>query len=167
MSSPFLSRVPLHSEKRLTLAQNVQQSLPLIQPLLGLLTSEDDVPYPQITHALSTLLASLPFESLRAMGLYTVMQQGLHSSIPDIQLLALEQAQKMTEVDDVMVSSLIECLSAEDARVGKKAVDVITTVSPPYNKTDYSYSLMTPFKHNFYDSLKFQGRLSKFHDSST
>jgi hypothetical protein len=62
------------------------------------------------------------------MGLYPVIQQGLHSQIPDIQLLALEQAQKMTEADDSMVLSLLDCLAADNAGVGKKTVDVITTV---------------------------------------
>jgi hypothetical protein len=110
----------------------VQQSIRLIQPLLELLASEGDVPYQHVTRALSALLAPLPFEQLRAMGLYSVMQQGLHSSIPSIQLLALEQAQKMTEVDDMMASSLLDCLGAEDPGVGKKTVQVITTVLPPY-----------------------------------
>ena len=108
---------------------NVQQSLPLIQPLLALLSSTGDVPYQDVTRALSALLAPLPFEQLRTMGLYPIMQQGLRSSIPSVQLLALEQAQKMTEVDDTMASSLLDCLGAEDAGVGKKTVEVITTVS--------------------------------------
>ena len=106
----------------------MQQSLPLIEPLLELLSSEGDVPYEHVTRALSALLAPLPFEQLRAMGLYPVMQQGLHSSIPSVQLLALEQAQKMTEVDDMMASSLLDCLGAVDPGVGKKTVEVITTV---------------------------------------
>ena len=63
------------------------------------------------------------------MGLYPIMQQGLHSPIPEIQILALDQAQKMTELDDPMLSSLVSCLGAEDASVGKKAVEVITKVS--------------------------------------
>jgi hypothetical protein len=92
------------------------------------LLSYKGVPYEQITRALSALFAPLPFEELRAMGLYPVMQQGLGSNIPSIQLLALEQAQKMTQVDDDMVVSLFDCLGAEDAGVGKRAVQVITTV---------------------------------------
>jgi len=115
----------------LILDENAQQSLPLVQPLLGLLSYDGDVPYELVTRALSALLAPLPFEELKAMGLYPVMQQGLHSDIPDIQLLALEQAQKMTESDDAMVLSLVDCLGDKDASVGKKAVDVITTVFPP------------------------------------
>ena len=110
------------------LDENAHQSLPLIQPLLGLLFHNGDVPYQLVTRALSALLAPLPFEELNSMGLYPVMQQGLHSKIPDIQLLALEQAQKMAEVDDSMVSSLLDSLGDEDASVGKKAVDVLTTV---------------------------------------
>lgn len=110
----------------------MQQSFPLIQPLLALLSAEGDVPYQDVTRALSALLAPLAFEQLRAMGLYPIMQQGLYSSVPSIQLLALEQAQKMTEVDDAMASSLLNCLGAEDAGVGKKTVEVITTV-PPLN----------------------------------
>jgi len=62
------------------------------------------------------------------MGLYPIMQQGLKSSIPEIQLLALDQAKKMTVTDDEMVSALIDCLGAEDAGVGEKAVLVITSV---------------------------------------
>ena len=86
---------------------------------------------------------------LNSMGLYPVIQQGLHSPIPDIQLLALEQAQKMTETDDTIVSSLLDCLGAEDAGVGKKTVDVITSVSPVCNhRANFSYSPMTPFKRN-------------------
>ncbi len=112
--------------------ENARQSLPLVQPLLGLLSSDGDVPYELVTPALSALLAPLPFEALKNMGLCPVMQQGLNSKIPDIQLLALEQAQKMTEVDDSMVYSLLDCLGDEDANVGKKAVEVITTVSPHF-----------------------------------
>src|SRR5271167_2694783 len=97
------------------LDENAHQSLPLVQPLLGLLSYDGDVPYQLVTSALSALLAPLSFEALKSMGLYPVMQQGLHSKIPDIQLLALEQAQKMTEVDDSMVSSLMDCLGDEDA----------------------------------------------------
>lgn len=114
------------------LDENVRPSLPLVQPLLELLSHDGDVPYELVTRALSALLAPLPFEELKAMGLYSVVQQGLHSNIPDIQLLALEQAQKMTEVDDNMVSSLLDCLGDKDAAVGKKAVDVITTVFPSH-----------------------------------
>ena len=110
------------------LDENAQQALPLVQPLLGLLSCDGDVPYQLVTRALSAILAPLPFEALKAMGLVPVMQQGLHSKIPDIQVLALEQAQKMTEVDDSMVSSLLDCLGDEDASVGKKTVDVIATV---------------------------------------
>ena|SRR5438876_7501684 len=106
--------------------ENTQQSLPLIQPLLTLLESDGDVPYSIIVRVLSALLAPLPFEALRSMGLYPAMQQGLHSKIPDIQLLALEQVQKMTEVDDQMASSLLDCLGDDDATVGNKAVSVIT-----------------------------------------
>jgi len=65
------------------------------------------------------------------MGLYPFMVMGLLSQVAEIQLLALEQVQKMTEVDDDMVLSLFECLGAEDAGVGKRAVEVITTVLPP------------------------------------
>ena len=38
----------------------------------------------------------------------------------------------MTEVDDNMVSSLLDSLGDKDAAVGKKAVDVITTVFPSH-----------------------------------
>jgi hypothetical protein len=110
------------------LDENVQQSLPLVQPLLELLESEEEVPYSPITRSLSKLLAPLPFESLRAMGLYPLLQQGLHSNVAEVQLLALEQAQKMTEADDEMVSSLIDCLGTEDASIGKKVVVVISDV---------------------------------------
>jgi hypothetical protein len=65
------------------------------------------------------------------MGLYPVIQQGLQSQSRDLQILALEQVQKIRDVDSSITASLIECLGAEDAGVGKKAVDVITTVSPP------------------------------------
>lgn len=112
----------------LILDENIRPSLPLVQPLLELLSYDGDVPYELVTRALSALMAPLPFEELKAMGLNSVMQQGLHSKVPDIQLLALEQAQKMTEVDDTMVLSLLDCLGDKDAAVGKKAVDVITTV---------------------------------------
>lgn len=125
------------------LDENVQQSLPLLHPLLGLLSSDGDVPYPQVTRALSALLAPLSFETLKSMGLYPVMQQGLHSQIPEIQLLALEQAQKMTEADDTMVSSLLDCLGAEDPGVGNKAVNVITTV-PPLSLTTISLLVILP-----------------------
>ena len=110
----------------------MQQSLPLIEPLLGLLASEEDVPYEHVTRALSAILAPLPFEQLTAMGLYPGIQQGLHSSIPSIQLLALEQVQKVTEIDDMMASSLLDCLGAEDPGVGKKAVEVISNVPLSY-----------------------------------
>jgi hypothetical protein len=96
---------------------------------VGLLSSEGDVPYPQVTRALSVILAPIPFESLKELGLFPVMQRGLYSEIPAIQILALEQAQKMPSVDDQMVSSLLDCLGAEDASVGKKAVDVIAHVT--------------------------------------
>ena len=125
---PSQPRVPPH-RRFLMLDENARQSLPLVQPLLGLLSSDGDVPYQLVTRALSAVLAPLPFEALKNIGLYPVIQQGLHSKIPDIQLLALEQAQKMTEVDDLMVYSLLDCLGDEDAMVGKKAVEVITTVS--------------------------------------
>lgn len=134
MSLPLPSHVGPPTLHLVILDDNVRQSLPLVEPLLDLLmTGDEDVPYSQITHAVSALLAPLPFESLRSMGLYPVMQQGLHSTIPDVQLLALDQAQKMTEADDTMVSSLLDCLGANDASVGKKAVEVITTVYPLFD----------------------------------
>ena len=109
---------------------NVQQSLPLIEPLLALLSSEGDVPYDDVTRALSALLNPLQFDQLKSMGLYPIMHEGLQSTIPSIQILALEQAQKMSEVDDTMTSSLLDCLGAGDAGVGKKTVEVITAVPP-------------------------------------
>jgi hypothetical protein len=111
--------------------ENVNQSLPLIQPLLELLSSDSpDVPYESVARALSVILNPLPFEVLRGMGLYPIMEQGLKSKVPEIQLLALDQAMKMTVTDDEMVSALIDCLGAEDAGVGKRAVDVIASVPP-------------------------------------
>lgn len=101
----------------------------MIQPLLELLSSDNpDVPYQSVARALAVILGPLPFEVLRGMGLYPIMQQGLKSTVPEIQLLALDQAKKMTVTDDEMVSALIDCLGAEDAGVGKRAVDVITSV---------------------------------------
>jgi hypothetical protein len=63
------------------------------------------------------------------MGLYPVIVQGLQVGNANLQILALEQVQKMKNVDRDITGLLIECLGAEDASVGKKAVDVITTVS--------------------------------------
>jgi hypothetical protein len=157
----------LRNPFRVTLDENVQQSLPLVKPLLDLLSSGTDVPYPQITITLSALLAPLPFETIRSMGLYPVMQQGLHSNVPDLQILALEQAQKMTEMDDEMVSSLIECLGAEDAGVGRKAVDVITHVISFIINSDSSYSPTTFSKRPFFVLPKHQERQCKSLDSST
>jgi hypothetical protein len=109
----------------------VQQSLPLVQPLIALLSSaEDGLPYPKITRALSALLAPLSFETLKEMGLYPLIEQGLRAPSPDLQILALEQVPKIKDVDSNITASLIECLGAEDAGVGRKAVDVITTVFP-------------------------------------
>jgi hypothetical protein len=150
-----------------TLDENVKQSLPLVNPLLDLLSSGTEVPYAQITRALSALLAPLQFEDIRSMGLYPVMQQGLHSDIPDLQILALEQAQKMTELDDGMVSSLIECLGAEDASVGKKAVDVITHVYSYFVGADSSYSLTILFRRPSSVLLKRPELRCKSLDSST
>jgi hypothetical protein len=112
----------------LMVVANVHQSLQLVQPLLALLSYNEEVPYGSITRALSALLTPLPFEELRAMGLYPVMAEGLRSPIPEIQILALKQAKKMTDVDDDTVISLFDCLGAEDADVGEKTVEVITTV---------------------------------------
>jgi hypothetical protein len=95
------------------------------------------------------------------------MQQGLHSNVPDLQILALEQAQKMTEMDDGMVSSLIECLGAEDAGVGRKAVDVITNVFSFIINTDSSYSPTTFSKRHFFVLPKHQEHQCKSLDSST
>jgi hypothetical protein len=155
----------LRNPFRVTLDENVQQSLPLVKPLLDLLSSGADVPYPQITRTLSALLAPLPFETIRSMGLYPVMHEGLHSNVPDLQILALEQAQKMTEMDDGMVSSLIECLGAEDAGVGKKAVDVITNVFSFIINSDSSYSPTTFSKRPFFVLPKHQEHQCKYLDS--
>jgi len=108
--------------------ENVQQALPLIQPLLELLSSDVPAPYPPVIRALSAVLAPLPFEELRSLGLVPMIQQGLQSKVPDLQILALQQVRKMSDVDDTTLIFLIECLGAEDASVGKEAVSVITTV---------------------------------------
>jgi hypothetical protein len=157
----------LRNPFRVTLDENVQQSLPLVKPLLDLLSSGTDVPYTQITRTLSALLAPLPLETIRSMGLYPVMQQGLHSNVPDLQILALEQAQKMTEMDDEMFSSLIECLGAEDAGVGRKAVDVITHVISFIINSDSSYSPTTFSKRHIFVLPKHQEHQCKSLDSST
>jgi hypothetical protein len=122
----------------------VQQALPLLQPLLELLSMEGDVPYPQVIRALSAIITPLPFEELQSLGLTPMIQQGLQSNLPDLQILALEQVKKMKEVeDDATVLSLMDCLAAEDASVGKEAVEVITRV----RHFDFTY------KSSFYQHL--------------
>ena len=134
---------------------NVQDSVPLIQPLLDLFSDDGDVPYPQVTHALSAILRPVPFVALKSMGLYSVIQDGLRSPIPALQILALEQVQKMAEADDEIVHSLLDCLGAEDASVGGKAVDVITHVPTLFREVNnliyLSYFLRTRFNRSFYD----------------
>ena len=111
------------------LDENVQQSLPLIQPLLELLSTQGDVPYAQVIIALSAILTPLPFEQLQQLGLGPMIEQGLQSKVPDLQILALQQVRKMSSIDEKTTSSLIECLGAEDASVATEAVDVIKNVS--------------------------------------
>jgi len=115
---------------RVTLDDNVEQSLPLVQPLLSLLSSDQEVPYSLITRALSVLLAPLPFARLKEMGLYPFIVQGLQVGNANLQILALEQVQKIKDVDGNITGLLIACLGAVDASVGKKAVDLITIVLP-------------------------------------
>ena len=64
------------------------------------------------------------------MGLYPFIVRGLQAGNANLQLLALEQVQKIKDLDSNITGLLIECLGAEDASVGKKAVDVITIVLP-------------------------------------
>lgn len=64
------------------------------------------------------------------MGLYPFIVQGLQVGNANLQILALEQVQKIKDVDSNTTGLLTECLGAEDASVGKKAVDVVTTVLP-------------------------------------
>lgn len=64
------------------------------------------------------------------MGLYPFIVQGLQVGNANLQILALEQVQKINDVDSDITGLLLECLGAEDASVGKKAVDVISTVPP-------------------------------------
>jgi len=109
--------------------ENVQQAIPLIQPLLELLSADGPVPYPQVIMALSTILTPLPYEELQNLGLTPMIKEGLQSQLPDLQILALQQVRKMSIVDDPTVQSLIDILGAEDATVGKEAVDVMTSVS--------------------------------------
>lgn len=126
------------------------------------------MPHQHITHALSALLAPLSFEEIKAMELYPVIQQGLQSPLPDVQLLALEQARKMTEVDDAMLVTLIDCLGAEDASVGKKAVDVIASVRSHLDfRANSSNSPPNAFKRSFCVSHLHLERLCKYLDSST
>jgi hypothetical protein len=114
------------------LDENAEQALPLVQPLLALLySSTNDMPYAQITHALSAILSPIPFATLNDMGLSPVIAQGLLSDVPELQILALRQVRKMGQVDDATVSSLIDCLGVSHAAVGKEAVGVITAVCPP------------------------------------
>jgi len=106
-----------------------------------LLLSDQDVPYRQVTRALSAILAPMSFEELRGMGLYPGMLEGLGAKVPDIQLLALDQTAKMSEMDDDMVTALIDCFGAEDPGVGKRAVEVITAVNPFPQKSTRRFSL--------------------------
>lgn len=147
----------------LMVVANVHRSLQLIQPLLALLSYNEDVPYECITRALSALLTPLPFEELRAMDLYPVMAEGLRSPIPEIQILALKQAKKMTDVDDDMVISLFDCLGADDADVGEKTVEVLTTVLSPKG-ANVSSSNMNPFKRYFYALRNLLQHPFKSHD---
>lgn len=87
------------------------------------------MPYAQVIMALSAILKPLPFEQFLQLGLGPMIEQGLQSKVPDLQILALQQVRKMSPVDEKTASSLIECLGAEDASVAKEAVDVISSVS--------------------------------------
>jgi Proteasome non-ATPase 26S subunit len=102
--------------------------------LVKLLQSGEEIPYAEVTRALGGILDHIDSGSdFKTLGLYPLILRGLRSNVPDVQILALNQVKKIMEGkggdEDEITVALIDCLGAEDARVGEVAVKVLSNVT--------------------------------------